>query len=364
MSKTIFMTGVSGLIGRWTAVRLTADGHKVIALLRNGEARAPMLSSWVAGHGGDPERLEFVEGDLAEDDLGLSLQDRQRLMQANAIYHLGARMDWGVDVEAFHRVNVRATEHLLAMSREMPGFERFVHISGYLITAAAFWRQIGFDREKLVTDKRAARKAFVAMTKHATTYEISKIEADILVRRARRDGVPTVIVNPSTVIGASGTGEAHQMFGLEGLIDGVGAGTLPAVPGKPGDWLPLVPVDYLAALLARGPWLDWAAGTDFTVLHNGSPDLKRLIGIIAEELGRKAPSSYVPVWVLRPLLKAGLERRSGLPAKALAFINDYRFDTSAAERAAVETGLALPDIEDALRLSIRHVMNRRSAEAA
>ncbi|WP_199859977.1 SDR family oxidoreductase, partial [Thermobifida halotolerans] len=46
-------------------------------------------------------------------------------------------------------------------------------------------------------------------------YEASKTEADAAVRAlAEREGLPLSVVNPSTVIGDSITGEAGQYIGL------------------------------------------------------------------------------------------------------------------------------------------------------
>ena len=360
MSKTIFMTGVTGLIGRWTAAQLVAGGHRVLGLTRNARSREPEFRNWIAAHGGAPECVELIEGDLETPGFGLDARDRVRIRDVHQIQNLGALMEWGGDAARMQRVNVEATAELLAWAETMPHLERFVHISGYLVTANAFWRELGFDREKLVANERAKKRAFRKLREHGTPYETTKLEADILVRRARAGGVPAIIVNPSTVIGHAETGEAHQMFGIEGLVRGVQTGALSAVPGRRGDWIPLVTIDYLARFLARVPMLSWTAGEDFTVLHQGTPELARLIEVIADELGKRAPRHHVPLWLLKPLLKAGLDRKTGTPVEALAFINSYRFDTSTAERAAVEIGLSHPGIEQALRKSVRYLAAQTS----
>lgn len=364
MSKTILMTGITGLIGSWTAAQLTADGHRVLGLTRNARNREAEFRNWLVAHGGRAEGVDLIEGDLATLGFGLDARDRVRIRDVHQIQNLGALMEWGGDASRMQRVNVEATAELLAWAQAMPRLERFVHISGYLVTAPAFWRDLGFDRDKLVAGERAGKRAFRKLRERGTPYETSKLEADILVRRARAKGLPAIIVNPSTVIGHAETGEAHQMFGIEGLVRGLQTGSLSAVPGRPGDWIPLVTIDYLAHFLARAPLLSWSAGEDFTILHQGTPDLARLIAVIADELGKRAPRRHVPLWLLKPLLKAGLDRKTGTPAEALAFINSYRFDTSTAERAAVELGLAHPDIERALRRSVRHLAAAWLARAA
>jgi nucleoside-diphosphate-sugar epimerase len=273
-------------------------------------------------------------------------------------------MEWQGDWAAMRRVNVEATAELPAAAQALPHFQRFVHVSGYLVTADAFWRAAGLDRARMVAEPRYARRGFRRLARDGGAYEVTKMEADILVRRARAGGLPAVIINPATVLGHAQTGEAQQLFGIEGFITGLETGSLAAIPGRPDDWLPFVSIDYLAAFMARAPFLDWAPGQDFTILNAGSPAISRTAAIIAEELGKKAPRHFVPVWLLRPLLKAGLERKTGTPAETLGFINAYRFDTAAADRAAVELGLAQADIEETLRRSIRARQQRSGLPAA
>tara|TARA_R110000824_G_scaffold118960_14_gene272089 strand:+ start:211123 stop:212217 length:1095 start_codon:yes stop_codon:yes gene_type:complete len=364
MTKKIFMTGLTGLIGRWTAARMTAEGHHVIALMRGAAARGDTIRHWIAAHEGDTSGLTLVEGDLERVGLGLSAEDRTRLSDITHVCHFGALMDWSRDRKRMHQVNVAATLDLLGIAAQAPRLESFVHISGYLITADAFWRAQGFSRDEIVANPRKGKKFFRHLAEHASPYEASKIEADIHVRRARAAGLPVTIINPATVLGHSQTGEAHQLFGIEGLIKGLGNGSLAAVPGKPDDWLPFVSIDYLAEFLTRAALKKEAAGMDYTLLHQGTPRLIQTLAIIADELGKKPPRRYIPLWVLRPLLKAGLDRRTGTPVDALAFINAFRFDTSSAERATVEAGLVPTDIEQALRLSVRHYMATQESLAA
>ncbi len=355
MTTKILMTGISGLVGRWTAAALTRDGATIVAPLRNAHERSADLSAWIADHGGDADQLIFVEGDLAKENFLDQEPLRENLKDVTHVYSFAAAMDWGLPAKLAKRVNATAVHELLEWAKAQGALQRFVHISGYLVTSPCHREAINFDPAALAKSASSPKKHLRRLYKRVGAYEASKIEADFLVRRAAVDGLPTTILNPATVIGASDTGEAHQVFGIEGLIDGLKRGTLSAVPGTPQAWTPLVTIDYVAAFAAKVPLQEAEQSTDYVLLNQGTPTLKNMVGIIAEELNLKAPGKHIPVWALRALLKGGLERRLGTPAETLAFINDYRFDTSTAEAAAVRAGIAQADIETALRKTLRFI---------
>jgi nucleoside-diphosphate-sugar epimerase len=72
MTRHAFVTGATGMIGRWLVPALTREGYVVTALVRGADGRRDEYLHWVRAHDGLPELLRVVEGDLAADDLGLS----------------------------------------------------------------------------------------------------------------------------------------------------------------------------------------------------------------------------------------------------------------------------------------------------
>jgi nucleoside-diphosphate-sugar epimerase len=364
MTKKILMTGITGLIGRWTAAALTRDGATVVAPLRNAGARTKNLAAWIADHGGDPERLILVEGDLASADFLQEPPLRDHLNGITHIYSFAAAMAWGLSPDFAKQVNATAVQEMIDWAKEQKAFERFVHISGYLVTSPRHRASIGFDPVALAAGKANVKRPLRRLYKQVGAYEASKLEADYLVRRATVEGLPVTILNPATVIGSAQTGEIHQVFGIEGLVDGLKRGTLSAVPGTPQDWTPLVTIDYVAEFSARVPMSETETNTDYVLLNQGTPPLKEMIAIIADELGVKAPTRHLPVWALRAILKSGFEKRLGTPAETLAFINDYRFDTSSAEVAAARLAIAPSDIKRALRKTLRYVEAAGRSEKA
>lgn len=355
----ILMTGVTGLIGRWTAAALTGKGVEVLALTRNAAAREAALKDWVAVHGGEGEKLRLIEADLSADPALLEGAVRPFADEITHIYSFAALMEWGLDVKAARRVNVESVETLLGLAKTLPRFERFVHITGYMLSAPPHRAALGYDMEKLLARPQKARRFFAGAYKKHGAYEISKTEADFTVRLAAREGLPVTLLHPATVLGHSETGEAHQHFGIEGFADGLAAGMLTAIPGKPGDWAPFVSIDYLARFAAEVPLSDTAMLEEYVLLDQNAPPLARTVAVIAGELGVKAPKAHIPVWMLRMVLKAGMEKRLGTSAETLAFINAYRFDTASADAAAARIGLSHAPVEEVLRKTVRYRAERQ-----
>ena len=327
MTKHAFVTGATGLIGRWLVPALTREGYLVTALVRSADQRKDEYLRWVRDHDGLAEQVRVVNGDLADDDLGLSDASRALVRKADIVYHLGAAMQLGLDRAHTAAVNEGGTERVVRLAVTFERRPRFVLISGFRIPAA---NQLELDR--------------------AGAYEASKVRADRRTRALAKElGLALTVVNPAVVIGDSRTGETTLFWGFADLVRDLKKGKTPAVPGTRRHWMPLVTVDYLADFLARVPPRDQDALAAYYLLDDRTPDLGAMMGIVARKLGVRAPRFHVPM-ALVPLFL----RLTGQAEKieALTFISTDRYDTSSANRAAGAAGLALPDLELAIRNNV------------
>jgi 2-alkyl-3-oxoalkanoate reductase len=112
-SKTIFITGATGLVGSHATEEALKRGHRVRALVRpTSDTR--WLDQW---------GVETIVGDL-EDPNAL----RAGIAGANWIFNCAAKVgDWG-SLDEFRRLNVDALRMLLDAA--VPArLERFVHVS-------------------------------------------------------------------------------------------------------------------------------------------------------------------------------------------------------------------------------------------
>src|SRR5271167_1816161 len=112
-SKTIFITGATGLVGGHAAEEALRRGHRVRALVR-----ASSDTRWL-----DPLGVEKVPGEL-EDAESL----RRGVAGADWVFNCAAKVgDWGTLAE-FRRLNVDALLLLLDAASDIQ-LERFIHVS-------------------------------------------------------------------------------------------------------------------------------------------------------------------------------------------------------------------------------------------
>lgn len=311
--------GSTGLIGRWLIPELTRQGRHVAAMVRNAAERGDEFRTWVADHAGDPEKLTIVDGDLTEPGLGLG-----PLPTVRDVYNLGGRFAFGLTEAEARTVNVDGAQEALRWAEKQPHLRRFVHISGYRVAGVTV-------HDTLYKEKGA--------------YEASKVEADHAMRAyAEERGIPYAIVNPSTVIGDSDTGETTQFIGLAAMVHDLNRGKLPVIPGGKDVWVPVVTADYFARFLAAVPE-HAEPGAALWVLDEETPLFGDLLRTVAQTLGVRAPRLHVPIGLIRRLPA----RLTGADPETLGFLSADRYPTESARVLAERAGLTFPPLPQALR---------------
>lgn len=173
--STILLTGATGFLGASLARELLAAGHRVRAFVRPGTPRDTLAGL----------DLDWALGSLTDRD---SL--RYAVAGVDAVIHAAA--DYRIfvpDPERMRAVNVGGTEALMRAALEA-GVQRVVHVSSVATL-------------KPRADGRPATEADAARPEEAIgPYKRTKTEAERVVEAlVREEGLPAVIVNPSTPIG-------------------------------------------------------------------------------------------------------------------------------------------------------------------
>jgi dihydroflavonol-4-reductase len=172
---TTLLTGATGFVGSAVARTLLARGHSLRLLVRPGSDRSNLAGLDVA----------FIEGDLT---------DSASLIRAVAgcrfVFHVAADYRlWVPDPDAMMRANVEGTRALL-LAAKAEGVERIVYCS----SVAA----LGLTTDGTPADETTP----VRRDKIIGTYKLSKYLAEqAVLQLVREDGVPAVVVNPSTPVG-------------------------------------------------------------------------------------------------------------------------------------------------------------------
>lgn len=355
LPQTILVTGASGFIGRWLVRDLTKLGHTVLAMFRQPESQLAQLAQWLTDHDGDPALMQPVKGDLELEGWGLSDHDRQRLQQVDLIYHLATRFAWEMEAKVARRANVESLSTLINLADSNPRLQRLIWVGGYMVGNPGVKRTL----------HQLERGLWQAPYRRHGAYEASKLEAYVLLRQGLANrNIPWTFVHPSTVVGDSKHGEITQEIGLLKLVDALQKGQLTAIPGRRRDWLPLIPVDYLASFLAAVPSHPDTSNREYWVLDDGTPCLPELIRWLADGLGQPAPRLQIPMTLLRWALNAGLGDRWNMSAESLNFIDSARYDTGPAVDLAQRMGLQLPHTQSYVRNMVKYwVGNKAIAQA-
>ena len=333
---SIFVTGATGFIGRYTCAALTSQGQHVIAMMRRPEELAALRTS-VTQFGGNPDLLSAVHGDLDLPNLGVT----EVLPTLSAVIHLGARFAWGMSYKAAHRTNVAGAFSAADLAAEHQC--RFLLITGFMLENLEHLSRLGIHIDQPNTTQ------WKDVYRRTGAYEASKLEAAVRLREhCSEKNIELVEIQPATVAGHSQTGDLDNAQPLYSLIDNLAKGRLTMVPGSPEHWLPLIPVDVLADIIAAACTADTPPAR-ILALDKHTPNLQPMLSVVAKSLRRNAPQRYLPVPALRWLLRIpGMQTLMRTSIEALDFIQTTRFDTNTTIAFMQQYHIAMPSIHQVL----------------
>jgi thioester reductase-like protein len=131
---SVFMTGFPGFIGSQLVQRRLErcpEDVNINCLIQPAyRSQAEARVTEIVHEVGCPEaRLQLVEGDITQPDLGLGERYAAFVEDTTEIYHLAAVYDLGVNREFALRINVDGTRHVLEFASACPNLERFQYVS-------------------------------------------------------------------------------------------------------------------------------------------------------------------------------------------------------------------------------------------
>jgi len=169
-----FVTGGTGFIGGAVVRHLLEDGVEVRALVRPGS---------------DTRQLDGLPVERVEGDLGDSESLQRGIAGCRWVFHVAALYSyWGHQWEDFYQANVEGTRHVLEAALQ-EGVERVVYTSSIAV--------LGLHADRTP----ATEETPSSLEDRIGPYQRSKFLAEAVAREYAGQGLPVVIVNPSTPVG-------------------------------------------------------------------------------------------------------------------------------------------------------------------
>ena len=319
MGDRVLVTGASGFVGSAVARALATRGDEVSVLMRESSPRTNIADV----------DCRVVMGDMRDAKSMVKAMDGARY-----VFHVAADYRlWARDPEEIVRNNLEGARAVMEASRTT-GVERIVYTS----SVAALKPVAGVAVDE--TSRHSEETVIGA-------YKKSKLVAERLVERMAGEGLPVVIVSPSTPIGPRDV----KPTPTGRIIVQAARGGMPAFVDT---GLNLVHVDDVAQghLLA----LEKGRVGENYILGGEDVRLKEMLGAIAPLVGRKPPRVQLPRGPLYPLAYGAeaVARVTGrepfLTADALKMSKYHMFFSSA--KAKAELGFKarpyVQGIEDAV----------------
>jgi thioester reductase-like protein len=227
---SLLLTGSTGFLGSELLRRYAErDDRTVYALIRaSSDDEATERLGDLAG-----ERVVAVAGDITSDDLGLS-GDRwaQLADEVTDVVHSAASVSFALPLDASRHINVLGTRNVLDFARACTR----LNCLSYVSTAYVAGKHNGGFRPGDLDVGQEFNNA----------YELSKFEAEGMVRDEAADGLPARIFRPSIIVGDSRTGYTPSFNVLYWPIRAYQRGLYSMIPARRRSPVDVVPVDHVA----------------------------------------------------------------------------------------------------------------------
>ncbi|WP_254271950.1 SDR family oxidoreductase [Haloarcula marina] len=353
-----FLTGFPGFLGSALVGRLLDRSDEGVTCLVQSTYRdtAERRAREITAEVGVPRaRLSLVEGDITDPSLGVA--DYDRLADTTeAVYHLAAVYDLGVDADLADRVNVDGTNHVLDFA-EAAEVRRFHYVSTCYVSGR-------YDGTFTHADLDVGQ----SFHNH---YERTKFAAEVEVQRRMDAGLPATVYRPAIAVGDSRTGETQKYDGpyyLLSLLRRQPRVAFAPAPIRPNARrLNVVPREFVVDALAELSRREDTVGEVYQLCNPHPPTIGRLV----RALGRAADRVAVPVPGTVGLSKAVLDaapwlaNRFGVDPAALPYLaHPTTYTDENTRRALAGTGIRCPLFESYVDRLVAYVRDHPELDDA
>ncbi len=351
-SQTALVIGATGFIGKFLIAQLLIDHTRVFAICRNIDEQAAQLRHWLSQQNIDHQQLSFIQGDITQPELGLSLEDWKSLNEVNCLYNTSALFKWHLSMQQAQTVNVNGLTNLLQSVSKHCHLERAIHLSGYMLTLDQHLKNAGIYREHI--EKTDWSKIYDTLG----AYEASKIQGHFKwIKQADLLDIPWTVIHPATVIGDEITGEIPASQPISALIQQLQQRKMNALPGTSKHSLPLVSVTMLVNAMVHASKDPQTIGQEILVANPKQISLQTLVNMIAKSLQMNPPRHFISISLLKCILKwQWLAKKLDMSAEMLNFIRTEQLDLRTFNQLNQQWKIPPTELETTLQKTVEWVI--------
>ncbi|WP_367912847.1 alpha/beta fold hydrolase [Bacillus pumilus] len=323
--RTVLLIGGTGFIGKELVKELAKEDVNILLLVRSkSKATRTFQERGILKEA----VMHFVEGDLTKVDLGLSAEDKERILKTDVIIHAGGPMDIQATSKEAASVFLNGAKHMSELAKSIhqsKGLQQFIHVVGYMSP---------FDDQnsKIEIDVFKEGNHYL---KIKNPYERTKFLADLYIRQqASAVGYPLSVINPPTVVGSSQTGSTEQIAGVGLLVKSMRRGLMPVIPGGKDYRLPLISNDEFARFIVQVFRLEQPAIQTYTLVEDWQRDqnIGELLSVMSESMNMRAPKMSVPMPLMKAMMNSGVSKITNIPSDGLNFMTKRTFSNVAVKK--------------------------------
>lgn len=357
------LTGATGFLGRELCARLLLSGADLLVTTRRKndetlDGARDRIGAMIVKC--DPnvslERFSVAFGDVTEKNFGQDAETEAWIARKNEpiqLIHGAAEVRFDLPYPVMKKQNVEGTGQVVQLASALHArglLRRFDHVSTTYVAG---------DRTDvaLETDADVGQRA-------RNDYEKTKLEAELLVYRARDAGLPITVHRPSIIVGDSRTGHASSFKVLYWPMKVYARGRWRTLFGRPDCAIDVVPVDFVAdAMMALLP-RDEATGKTFHLAAGPERQstIAELVALAEAEFQRGRiryldPDFYMR-W-LRPMILPILKLvRPDVAERGGVYLPYFRanptFDVAQASAILTPLGVVPPRVQDYFGAILRY----------